>query len=104
MPIVMKLKVERSCPMVVCDICHQEIEDARDGIAQWMMGEEGQGDGATLYFTHKRCCPAFDTAAHADRKCPGAQELAHFMVFLSNNIRLDWAKAKRCAELIASID
>ena len=52
MPIVMKLKNERACPTVVCDLCHEEIEDAREGNAQWMMGQEGQGDGATIFFTH----------------------------------------------------
>ena len=103
MPIVMKLKDERSCPTVVCDVCHQEIENAKDGNAQWMMGEEGQGDGATLSFTHKRCCHAFDEAALEDGKCPGAEELAHFMVLLSNNTRMDWAKAKRGAAMIASL-
>src|SRR5262249_8151915 len=97
MPILMKLKNERSCPTVVCDVCRQEIEDARDGNAQWMMGQEGQGDGATLYFTHKRCCHAFDNAARAAGRWPGAQELAHFMVFLADNTRLDWPEARRGA-------
>jgi hypothetical protein len=34
MPIVMKMKKYRSCPMVVCDVCHKEIKDARQGNAQ----------------------------------------------------------------------
>jgi hypothetical protein len=103
MPIVMKLKNERSCPTVVCDVCQEEIEDARDGNAQWMMGEEGQGDGAAVFFTHKQCCRAFDRAAHADDRCPGANELAHFMVFLSDNIRMNWPDARRGAAIIESI-
>src|SRR5947207_2956868 len=45
MPIVMKLKDKRSCPTVVCDVCRKEIKDARDGNAQWMMGEAGGGGG-----------------------------------------------------------
>jgi len=103
MPIVMRLKGNRSCPTVVCDVCGKEIADARDGNAQWMMGEEKNGTGAALYFTHKKCCHAFDTA-HSKEHVVGANDLAHFMVFLSNNIGLDWEKAKKAAALIASME
>lgn len=102
MPIVMRLKGERSCPTVVCDVCGKEIADAKDGNAQWMMDEEKKGIGSTLYFTHKHCCHAFDIA-HNETHIVGADELSHFMVFLSNNLHMNWEKAKKNAALIASI-
>jgi hypothetical protein len=99
MPIYMRLKGNRYCPTVVCDVCGQEIEDANDGNAQWMMDEAG----AALYFMHKRCCHAFDTGPF-QKGLVGAEELPHFLVFLANNLRLDWEKAKRAAAVIASLE
>jgi hypothetical protein len=103
MPIVMRLKDRRSCPTVVCDVCGKEIKAASDGNAQWMMDEEQHDSGATLYFTHKKCCHAFDVA-HSDEQLVGANDLDQFMVFLSNNLHMNWEKAKKNAALIASIE
>jgi hypothetical protein len=97
----MKLKKERSCPTVVCDFCGEEIEDARDGNCQWRMGEEQAGPGATLYFTHKTCCHSFESANPGSDW--GAQELDHFMVYLSNNTKLDWQNARKSVQLLASL-
>lgn len=103
MPIVMKLK-NLSSPTVVCDVCHKEIMEARHGNAQWIMGEEGQENGMMMFFTHKQCCHAFDEAARARGKSTGSQELAHFMVYLSNNIKMDWESARKNVAMIASIE
>jgi hypothetical protein len=103
MPIYMSLKGNRHCPTVVCDVCGQEIEDATDGNAQWVMDEEEYGAGGALYFTHKKCCHAFDTGPF-QKGLVGAEELAPFMVFLANNLCLDWEKARRSAALIASME
>jgi hypothetical protein len=101
MPLVMRIKGRRSCPVAVCDFCGQEIEDAKDGNCQWKMGEEEAGQGATLYFTHKKCCRAFEATNEAPLW--GAQMLDHFLVFLANNTNLDWKKAEKGARVIASI-
>jgi hypothetical protein len=97
MPLTMNTDGRISMPGVICDVCGKGIEDARNGNAQWLMGEEGKG--CTIYFTHKACCHAFDTIHPGS----GAQELAHFLVFLANNLKVDWDKAKKGAALIASI-
>jgi hypothetical protein len=97
MPLIMNCDGQRACPNVFCDACGKQIKEASDGNAQWVMGDEGKG--CTVYFTHKACCHAFDTANPG----LGAQELSHFLVFLANNLRVDWDKAKAGASLIASI-
>jgi hypothetical protein len=103
MPILMRLKGNRFCPTVVCDVCGQAIEDAKDGNAQWVMDEEEYGAGAALSFTHKECCHAFDTGPFQE-SLVGAEELAHFLVFLANNLCLDWEEAKKSAAVIASLE
>jgi hypothetical protein len=103
MPIVMKLKNDQSYPAVVCDVCNKEIEDATDGNAQWMMGEETQGVGATLYFTHKACYPVFKSV-HRKEHLVGGVELSHFMVYLQNNVHLDLKQARKEVRLLASIE
>ncbi len=97
MPLTMNTDGRRARPGVICDVCGKDIKNARDGNAQWLMGEEGKG--CTIYFTHKKCCHAFDTA----NPDAGAQELSHFLVFLVNNLKMDWEKAREGAALIASI-
>jgi hypothetical protein len=96
MPLTMKLHGERACPGVICDVCGKDIKYARDGNAQWLMGKEGKG--CTIYFTHKACCNAFDTANPG----AGAHELSHFLIFLTNNLKVDWDmdKEKGCPDRI----
>jgi hypothetical protein len=90
---------ERARPGVLCDVCFKPIEEASDGNAQWFMG--GEVNGGAVYFTHKACRHAFDTAD--DDTLTGAHELSHFLVFLANNLKVDWEKAKKGAAMIASI-
>jgi hypothetical protein len=100
MPIVIKLKKERACPVVVCDFCGEEIQDAKQGNAEWKFDEE-KGSGATIFFTHKKCCHTFEqknSGVHF-----GAEMLDHFLVFLANNVKLDWEKAREGAQRIASL-
>jgi len=99
MPLTMNTDGQRAKPGVICDACGKPITEARDGNAQWKMGDEGKGSGCRIYFTHKACCHAFD---HANPGM-GANELSHFMVFLANNLKINWEEAKKNAALIASI-
>jgi hypothetical protein len=98
MPLTMNTDGRLSMPGVTCDVCGEPIKKAREGNAQWMMDEEG--NNCTIYFTHKACCHTFDVA----HPTAGAQELSHFLVFLVNNLKMDWEKAKKGAAQISSID
>jgi YHS domain-containing protein len=84
-------------PGVICDVCGKDIEDVRNGNAQWITGREGKG--CTIYFTHKECCHSFDIAHPG----AGAEELSHFLVYLTNNLKMDWKEARKGAALLASI-
>jgi hypothetical protein len=66
----------RHCgPVVYCDVCQERITDAKDGNVQWMITDtDGQvRDRAEIYFTHKRCCHAFD-AQHGEVISEGVEK------------------------------
>ena len=86
-------------PVIVCDQCGGAITDARDGNYHWRSDDAPVG-GAEVRFTHKNCCDAFD---QLNPDC-GAEELDCLLVYLANNLKLDWEAAKRRAALLNSIE
>jgi hypothetical protein len=59
MPIQMNGNRGRGHAAVHCDWCGEPIVDRRAGNLQWRKSEE---PAAKVYYTHKRCCYAFETA------------------------------------------
>jgi hypothetical protein len=93
----LRMKIFGGCcgPVVVCDHCGQEIEDACDGNYCWG-GEVADGfHGDRPYFTHKRCHAAFDKA-HPDI-CSMTGELEWLVPYLAYNLGLNWKEARRAA-------
>jgi hypothetical protein len=74
-------------PVVVCDHCGEQIEDAKDGNYQYRIDERGFPHGP-LYFTHKECCLAFE-AADPERGVWSATELDYLPLYLVNNLKVD---------------
>jgi len=68
-------------PVVICDVCKQRIEKAKDGNYLWDGNDSKQG--SLLMFEHKRC-------HHAGRFLSG--ELSWLPVYLGNSLRIDWDK------------
>jgi hypothetical protein len=101
MPLMIKAEGNLSKPVILCDYCGQEITEARQGNYQWRMSESGKGVEGKIYFTHKSCCHAFETA-NPDPLW-GAMELDCLPVYLSDNLKVNWNKAKEKATLMASI-
>lgn len=92
---------DRSGPVVICDHCGQRIESARDGNVEWQVDAEGRPTaGGAIFFTHKDCCRAFETAA---RNRWYTQELSAFLVYLGNGLHVSWREARRVAALLASV-
>jgi hypothetical protein len=87
-------------PVIVCDQCGEAIAQASDGNYQWRFDGRGDYPGAAVYFTHKKCCHAFEVANPGPW---GAMELDCLFVYLSNNLQLDWEAAKRRVELLDSL-
>lgn len=101
MPIVIKSKGRLAAPCVVCDHCGEEIEDARDGNYQWVMGRSATEPAQPVYFTHKACCAPFEAARPGDHY--GAVCLDVLPVYLANGLGVNLPRAKRKAALYASI-
>ncbi len=88
----------QSCPMIFCDYCQEPIEGS--GNYQFLMSSDQR---TPLYFTHKRCCDAFERAHPApEGVCWGASELDTLLVYLGNTLKVDWEKARERARLFAT--
>ena len=83
-------------PTIVCDQCGEAITDVNDARYQWRFDDRGDYPDAAVYFTHKRCCHAFEEANPGPW---GAMELECLFVYLSNSLKLDWEAAKGRAGL-----
>jgi hypothetical protein len=92
MPLMISEIKDRFCPIVVCDHCLQMIQDARDGNYQWAIDEQtGQPLTGEIFFTHKRCFPAFDAKSRTalGREIVwGAMGLEGLPIYLVHNLRL----------------
>jgi hypothetical protein len=84
-----------TAPVVLCDHCGEQIEEATDGNYQWR-----PEDGKTVYFTHKPCCRAFE---HTRGGAWCAMELDVLPLYLSNNLKIDRKRAEHRARLFALI-
>ena len=104
------------CPVITCDWCGRPIEDARQGNYEWVFGPEGDStaytarmaSGETLtaevFFTHKRCCHAFEMANNRGSGVLwGAFGLECLPVYLGANLALRWREARATARLLAHL-
>jgi hypothetical protein len=94
MPLVIQFNGPYAAPKLVCDHCGQEITTAKDGNYQWSHAA-GCEDGQTtrMYFTHKRCCRAFEHR-QAEPYGWGAIDLEALPYFLMKNLKLSWREAE----------
>jgi hypothetical protein len=88
-------------PIIVCDHCGEPIADVDDGNYHWRFDGRGDYPGAAVYFTHKKCCYAFERTNPGSW---GALTLIHLFAFLGNGLELDWEAAQFKAELLDSSD
>ncbi len=53
--------VDLYTPVVICDVCGRQVEDARDGNVHWFI-EDGTFEviGSRFYTVHKKCNRALD--------------------------------------------
>ena len=107
MPLVIVQRGNLSCPAIVCDHCGQEITTADDGNYQWHLG--GPPAPQAVYFTHKRCCRAFEAAHPAPRSAAaggwlwGAMELSCLTAYLTRALDIDPEQAAELADIMGSI-
>jgi hypothetical protein len=102
MPLQIRIEGPQARAVVVCAHCGKQIENARQGNYQWRMRDGCRGTGGQLFFTHKQCCRAFQTANTGPFTWAWT-ELCCLPIFLGNNLGLDWEGAKDTARMFASI-
>jgi hypothetical protein len=84
MPLQITQRSRTANPGIACDYCGEPIACGADGNYQWRPTDEGET--ATVYFTHKRCCHAFE------QSFPGpwcAIALPWLLPFLATNLGVD---------------
>jgi hypothetical protein len=93
MPLMIQFMGRVAAPKIVCDHCHQLIEDATDGNYHWSHAQGGEpGQLAAVYFTHKACCHPFEAARPEGQW--GAIELEWLVAFLAENLHVDVKRTK----------
>lgn len=103
MPIVMVVEGSRTCPTVVCDHCGQVIARGEDGNYQWRL-IAGSVTPQPVFFTHKRCCAAFE---RAQPEQPGwlwaAIPLECFPVYLERTLAIQRQEACEWADMLGTL-
>jgi hypothetical protein len=101
MPLVIAQSGAYAAPQILCDQCGEQIQAAADGNYQWSHSPaflEGH-EPAPVFFTHKRCCRAFE-AAHGEHDwgwCP----LECLSFYLTQNLGSTWESAQAQGLLMA---
>lgn len=89
-------------PKCFCDYCGKEITEAADGNYQWPYENDQREDGASVpvFFTHKRCCRAFEAARGG---AWGAIDLECLPYYLAKNLHVAWRKSQGMARFMAGL-
>jgi hypothetical protein len=100
MPITIIQEKGCCCPKAICDVCGEPVQ--KYGNIEWM-AEEGFETSGVLYCSHKEC--SHELRARFGK--PGAmwmwEDLDCFLVFLVENSRINWKRAKERAKLFATM-
>jgi hypothetical protein len=95
MPLVIRNVGSHDLPVIVCDYCGEQIQNAQEGNYQWRMRpDHPEANIHRIYFTHKKCCDAFETANHHEDDWWAAMELDCLPIYIGNNLELDWKAAR----------
>jgi len=63
MPIRIKRSKTHSRVVVICEVCAEEITDAKKGNYYWRLNEDGSLHSGVIYFNHKQCARRFEEDA-----------------------------------------
>jgi len=107
----------RTGPVCTCDWCGERIRAAADGNALWFLTADyqidrqataytrgGEAKTGELFLTHK-CCYAGWRRRNEDAvgRFAMSAELAAHIVFLTQNVAIDWKRARAVAKMTAEI-
>lgn len=81
------------CPVVICDLCSGEIDDACQSNYLWLPDENH------LFFLHKHCTRQFEQKSERDDWMSGGIE--DFLIYLLNNLSV--ALSKKDGKSIATL-
>lgn len=107
MPLVCMIKGAQDWPTFVCDWCRKPITKAEDGNYSFDYEKDANGrysDGlkAVLYFTHKECFHAFETAN--PNVSTYVNDIELLFAYLVNSMGVDMDRAQRRAEFLDRIE
>src|SRR3954447_1278657 len=91
------------CPRVYCDQCELVIDEASQGICEWVMVKEGNiMESSVAHFLHKKCGPDWEKRMLRTRGHElGWQPLQSFLVYMAGNLKVAWGdtRAAEAAEM-----
>jgi len=86
MSLVIQFHDALSCPTIVCDWCHQPIEEARQGGYFFPVAPRTEGTMVPITFLHKGSCDSAYSSAHGRLEWWG--ELGELPTFLARNLHV----------------
>jgi len=101
MPIRIKQSEAQSRVVVICDVCAEEITDAKKGNYYWRLNEDGSLHSGVIYFNHKQCARRFEE--ERSEAVWFTQELECLPIYLERNLDLSREDAERKANLMGRL-
>jgi hypothetical protein len=78
----------RLAPKVFCDHCDTDIDDSQDGNYEYLVDTTTGIPLPGVYFTHKRCCHAFEVMKRRGDASWCAESLAELPFRLAANLNM----------------
>jgi hypothetical protein len=101
-----KLKIKqiegRSYPVIFCDICDQEITEHVG--AEYLIPDLKDGDIGDAIVGHTRCTKAYEKRAfEKDGTDFGNMGLDNLLVYLANNLKVNFSEASARTDILSNI-
>jgi hypothetical protein len=100
MPLLIRLERDLFVPVIRCDYCGAEIREAGQGNYQWRTLPAREGIEREIRFTHNACCGPFRRQHRGELW--GAINLNCLLVYLGNNLNVNWTEAKKTTAFLDS--
>ena len=98
MPLQIKHAEGITMPIIICDFCHEQITDAKEGSYQFRMPDEGEVIN-DIFFTHEKCCRAFEKLE--PESLWSSVSLECLPIYLGNNLNLNLKQARETVKTMS---
>jgi hypothetical protein len=99
MPLAIRLTDRGAAPVIICDFCGGQIENASDGNYEWDGEDYRNGTLHEVFFVHKETCSHLHERQRG--KLLDSMELDVLLPFMAANLGVEWDHALKRAAYFA---